>query len=56
LYLVDPFVDTQIVIGLLIQAGVAGLAGVAVYILMMFLFKSEELASLWGKVKERIIV
>jgi putative peptidoglycan lipid II flippase len=50
LYFLNNFVATNAVLGLSLQAAVAGLVGVAVYILLGFLLKLPELQSLKSNV------
>ncbi|MFY9457726.1 MAG: murein biosynthesis integral membrane protein MurJ [Candidatus Spechtbacterales bacterium] len=51
LFLVEPLFYTETVFGLLLQAGFASIAGVIAYIAIMLLFRSQELISIWRKIR-----
>ncbi len=49
-----PFIDMTKTIGVFAQGAFAGLVGLAVYILIIRLFKSEELFAFWNGIKRRL--
>lgn len=49
-----PFVDMTKFWGVLAQGAAAGLAGVAVYIIICLVLRSEELFSFWSSIKRRL--
>lgn len=51
LYFMDRFVDTHKVLHLMIQGGLAGLVGIAVYILVLGLIGSEEIKQAIKKIR-----
>ncbi len=52
-YLAEPVFGTRTFIGILLQGALAGLVGLLIYVLVLFWFKSEELASLINGLKKR---
>jgi putative peptidoglycan lipid II flippase len=51
LFLVEPLFYTQTALGLLLQASIASIAGLIAYIAIMALFRSQELFSMWRKMR-----
>ena len=54
LFLVEPVLYTEVAIGLLIQTGIAAAVGVAVYVTLMFFFRSPELSTLADMCKKKL--
>ncbi|KKQ61584.1 MAG: putative peptidoglycan lipid II flippase MurJ [Parcubacteria group bacterium GW2011_GWE2_38_18] len=52
--IVWPFVDMSKLWGIFTQGAIAGLSGLAVYLIICGLFKSEELSSFWNGFKRRL--
>jgi putative peptidoglycan lipid II flippase len=50
LYLVAPFLNTKTVIGLITQIGLSGLAGLVVYLILLYLLKNPMVKSLINKI------
>ncbi|HTW96535.1 MAG TPA: hypothetical protein VMD74_02665, partial [Candidatus Methylomirabilis sp.] len=53
--IVWPFVDMTKFLGVLVQGTVAGLLGLAAYVLLCWLLKSEELGSFIASAKSRLL-
>ncbi len=52
---IEPFVGTSHFVGLLAQTAASGILGLAVYFLVCYLLRSEEMMAFWASVKSRLI-
>ena len=54
LFFAEPLISTDTAPGLFFQAGIAAIVGGAVYLALMFIFRSPELISFWQMLRGKM--